>query len=215
MTGDTNGDGLITISDYTLTRYDILGLKALPGAYKLAGDANGDGVVSISDYTLIRYDILGLKTISEIIIKVPDLPEVSDPRIRLMLDIAIGQINDPYVGGEEGPDMFDCSGLAYFCLKGSGYGGTLWRATADTYSRWSSWQYVDKSALQPGDLMFFFSDATNDGDHIGHVAIYLGNGYLIHASSSNGRVVISQMRGWYLTMLRPRAQGVLLTGGMD
>jgi hypothetical protein len=201
VTGDTNGDGLISISDYTLTRYQILALQPLEGAYCLAGDVNGDGSVSISDYTLIRYDILGLKPISESPVWIPDLPEVSDARIRLMIQIALAQLNDPYVRGEEGPDAFDCSGLAYYCIRQSGYTGTLWRSTANSYSRWSSWQYVDKNALQPGDLMFFFSDDPNDGDHIGHVGIYLGNNYLVHASSSNSRVVISQMKGWYWTML--------------
>ena len=201
VTGDVDGDGLITVADYTLTRYDILALRTLTGAYKAGGDADGDGNVTVADYTLIRYDILGLKQISESPASTPEFPEVSDPRIRLMIEIALAQLNDPYVWGAEGPDAFDCSGLAYYSIKQSGYSGTLWRSTADTYSRWNSWQYVDKNELQPGDLMFFFSDDPNDGDHIGHVAIYLGNNYLVHASSSNGRVVISQMRGWYWEML--------------
>ena len=62
--GDVNGDGNVSISDYTLVRYEILDLKPLTGAYLAAGDVNGDGNVSISDYTLIRYDILGLKNIT-------------------------------------------------------------------------------------------------------------------------------------------------------
>ena len=201
VNGDANGDGCITISDYTLARLDILQLKLLEGMYRTAADLNEDGSITISDYTLIRLDILNIKPINDTTPPLPDLPEVSDPRIRSMIQIALAQLNDPYVGGEEGPDAFDCSGLAYYCIKESGYTGTLWRATANTYSRWSSWQYVDKNELQPGDLMFFFSDDPDDGDHIGHVAIYLGNNYLVHASSSNCRVVISQMRGWYWTML--------------
>ena len=62
--GDVNGDGGITISDYTLARLDILGLKALEGVFRTAADVNGDGAVSISDYTLMRLDILGIKSIS-------------------------------------------------------------------------------------------------------------------------------------------------------
>lgn len=61
--GDANGDGSITISDYTLARLDILGLKALAGAQRDGADVNRDGKVSISDYTLMRLDILGLKSI--------------------------------------------------------------------------------------------------------------------------------------------------------
>lgn len=61
--GDASGDGYISITDYTLARLDILGLKALAGEFKEASDVNGDGVISITDYTLIRLDILGLKKI--------------------------------------------------------------------------------------------------------------------------------------------------------
>jgi len=61
--GDVNGDGKVSISDYTLIRYDILGLKSLPSEYSSAGDVNGDGKITISDYTLVRYHILGLKSL--------------------------------------------------------------------------------------------------------------------------------------------------------
>lgn len=61
--GDANGDGGISITDYTLTRLDILGLKSLGQTAASAADINGDGVVSITDYTLIRLDILELKKI--------------------------------------------------------------------------------------------------------------------------------------------------------
>ncbi len=202
VNGDVNGDGLISISDYTLTRYDILSLKALNGAYKIAGDVNNDSKVSISDYTLMRYDILGLKSINPSAPTLPaDLPEVSNPKIRAFLDMALAQLGDPYVWGAEGPDSFDCSGFVYYCLKQSGYTGSLWRTTANSYSKWSNWAKVDKNQLQPGDLMFYFSDNPSDGDHIGHIGIYLGNGYHVHASSDYGYIVICRVEGWYERML--------------
>lgn len=61
--GDTDSNAKISITDYTLTRLDILGLKSLKDEYKEAADINGDGKISITDYTLIRLDILGLKSI--------------------------------------------------------------------------------------------------------------------------------------------------------
>lgn len=63
VAGDCNGDGKISITDYTLVRLDILDLKSLESADKEAADINGDGEISISDYTLIRLDILNLKPI--------------------------------------------------------------------------------------------------------------------------------------------------------
>jgi hypothetical protein len=61
--GDVDGDGKISVTDYTQMRYDILNLRPLTGMYKFAGDVNYDGKVAITDYTMIRYDILGLKNI--------------------------------------------------------------------------------------------------------------------------------------------------------
>lgn len=62
--GDPSGDGAISISDYTLARLDILGLKVLLNEYRAAADVDSNGSVSISDYTLIRLHILGLKRIT-------------------------------------------------------------------------------------------------------------------------------------------------------
>ena len=127
------------------------------------------------------------------------LPEVADPNIRAFLDVALAQLGKPYVWGAEGPDSFDCSGFVYYCLEQAGY--DLDRATADTYSRNRKWEYVDKKDLQPGDLMFYYSDDKSDGDHVGHIGIYLGNGYHIHASSDYGCIIICGVQGWYKSAL--------------
>ena len=42
--------------------------------------------------------------------------------------------------------------------------------------------------------MFYFDD---DMATIGHVGVYLGNGYHIHASSDYGCVIICRVEGWY------------------
>lgn len=61
--GDANGDGNVSIMDYSLIRLHILGLKPLSDAYKPVADVDNNGNVSISDYTLVRLQILGLKSI--------------------------------------------------------------------------------------------------------------------------------------------------------
>jgi len=192
VTGDGNGDGDVSVSDYTVTRLDILGLKALTDVYRTACDMNEDGKISIADYTTIRLDILGIKPGSG-----PDLPEVSDPRIRAFLDIALKQQGKPYVWSTEGPDTFDCSGYVWYCLRQVGY--SIGRRTANSYSKNEDWPYVPRDQLKPGDLMFYHSD-TRPGI-IGHIGIYLGNGYHIHASSDYERVIICRIDGWYDKML--------------
>jgi len=196
ISGDVDGSGDVTIMDYTAERQHILGLKKLEGAYERAADVDGDGTVNILDYTAMRWHILSLKKIPTTL---PNLPEVSDPRIRMFLDIALAQQGKPYIWGDEGELGFDCSGLIYYSLTQTGY--RVGRSTADTYSRREDWLYVEKDELQPGDLMFYKSDDPDDGDHIGHIGIYLGNGYHIHASSSYGYVVICRVEGWYDEML--------------
>lgn len=194
VSGDGDGNGAVTISDYTLTRLDILGINSLNGLYKQACDVNGDGMITITDYTLIRLDILGIKPISD---NTPALPAITDSRIKAFIDVALSQRGKPYVWGDEGPDSFDCSGYVYYCLNNSGYSVT--RTTADKYSKYTLWQYVPKDQLQPGDLMFFNSD--DEPGVIGHVGIYLGNGYLIHASSDYGCIIICPLGGWYTDAL--------------
>ena len=200
VSGDVNGDGSITVSDYTSVRLHLLELKALEGSALQAADANEDGQVTIGDYVAIRVHIAG---IDAIINGPPDVSRIPDARIRKFLELALAQLGKPYVWGDEGPNSFDCSGFVYYCLKNTGgySGGKLWRATADTYSRWSAWPYVHRYKLEPGDLMFYFSDNPNDGDRIGHTGIYLGNNYHVHASSDYGRIVISRIEGWYDQML--------------
>lgn len=193
VAGDSNGDGMVTVSDYTLARLDILGLKSLTDVYRIASDVNGDGKISIADYTMIRIEILGIKSPGS----GPDLPAVSDSRIRSFLDVALQQQGKPYVWSAEGPDSFDCSGYVWYCLRQIGY--KVGRTTANSYSLKSDWPYVPRDQLQPGDLMFYHSDSKPG--IIGHIGIYLGNGYHIHASSDNNRVIISRIEGWYDRML--------------
>ena len=188
--GDVNGDGDLELKDYMLVRMYILHMTDITGAYILAADVDNDGEIALSDYMTIRLDILGESPTF-------DLPEVANPKIREFLDMALAQQGKPYVWSEEGPDSFDCSGYVYYCLNQVGY--SVYRATANTYSKWSDWQYVDRDDLEPGDLMFYWSDSIPD--RIGHIGIYLGNGYHIHASSSYGCVIICRIDGWYDEML--------------
>ncbi len=58
MLGDVNGDGQVSITDYTLIREHYLGQIPLTGANLVRGDINRDGVVDETDYDLLRDYIL-------------------------------------------------------------------------------------------------------------------------------------------------------------
>ncbi|MBR4852122.1 MAG: dockerin type I repeat-containing protein, partial [Clostridia bacterium] len=59
VTGDTNGDGNISVTDMISVKAHILKKSTLTGAYAKAGDTNGDGGISITDFIQIKAHILG------------------------------------------------------------------------------------------------------------------------------------------------------------
>jgi len=85
------------------------------------------------------------------------------------LQAAITREGDPYVWGAAGPGEFDCSGLVVWAYAQEGIALPHY-----TGSLWNSGMHVARSDLEPGDLVFFFSD-------ISHVGIYLGDGMMIDA----------------------------------
>ena len=59
VTGDTNGDGNITISDMLAIKAHVLGKTELSGAYAVAADTNGDGAITITDFLQLKAQLLG------------------------------------------------------------------------------------------------------------------------------------------------------------
>jgi cell wall-associated NlpC family hydrolase len=110
-----------------------------------------------------------------------------------LIAAAKAQLGKPYVWSEEGPDSFDCSGLVYYALRLCGENVSRYNAIG--FSQVSSWKAIDSlDDCKKGDLLFYKSD-TNPA--VNHTGIYLGNGQFIHASSSLGKVVISETTGYY------------------
>ena len=83
---------------------------------------------------------------------------------------AESQIGVPYVWGGETPGHgFDCSGLVQWAWAKAGF--TIPRTTESQYP---AMRHVPLTALQPGDLLFYYN---LDGDHlIDHVVMYAGSG---------------------------------------
>ena len=59
VTGDTNGDGAISITDMIAVKAHILGKSNLTGVYADAANTNGDSGISITDFIQIKAKILG------------------------------------------------------------------------------------------------------------------------------------------------------------
>lgn len=93
-----------------------------------------------------------------------------------VLAFARAQLGKPYVWGATGPSSYDCSGLTQDAYKAAGI--SLPRTTWDQVKVGQS---IPRSQLQPGDLVFFFSD-------ISHVGIYVGNNTVLHAPHPGAEV---------------------------
>jgi peptidoglycan DL-endopeptidase CwlO len=84
-------------------------------------------------------------------------------------------------GGNTPAEGFDCSGFTKFVF--AKYGIALPRTSREQV-RAGTAVARDFGALRPGDIMLF----AEPGEAISHVAIYAGNGRILHASSSVGGV---------------------------
>jgi cell wall-associated NlpC family hydrolase len=88
---------------------------------------------------------------------------------------ALGVLGSPYVWGAEGPDTFDCSGLVQWAYLQAGL--VLPRLASDQYRAGTPVPY---DQMQPGDLIVYAYDV-NDESTIHHIAMYVGNGQMVHA----------------------------------
>lgn len=63
VTGDTNGDGKLTVTDYVQLQAHLLQKTLLQGAAAKAADTSGDGKISVTDYVQMQAHILGKSTV--------------------------------------------------------------------------------------------------------------------------------------------------------
>ena len=92
-----------------------------------------------------------------------------------------------YVYGGSSPSTgFDCSGFTSYVFKL--HGVSLSRTAAGQYSNGTA---VQKSNLQPGDLLMFGKSGIN------HVGIYLGGGMMIHAANPSRGVTTDTINSGY------------------
>jgi cell wall-associated NlpC family hydrolase len=86
------------------------------------------------------------------------------------ISFACAQIGKPYVWGADGPGSYDCSGLT---MRAWAQAGVYLPHNAAAQRR--AVPSVSRSNLRPGDLVFYYGD-------LHHVAMYAGNGWIVHAS---------------------------------
>ncbi|QKJ30640.1 C40 family peptidase [Mucilaginibacter mali] len=108
-----------------------------------------------------------------------DKSEIQNGRLYAFIDQWMGV---PYKFGGQDKDGVDCSGLTQL-LEQEVYNVNIPRTTAKQVTSIKR-KYEDE--LQEGDLVFF----DFDGKQFSHVGVYLQNGYVVHASSKRGVIVV-------------------------
>lgn len=109
-----------------------------------------------------------------------------------IVNTALKYVGYPYVhGGNSLTRGTDCSGFTKLIYKQFGY--NLARTPGGQIP---NGKCISRSQLQPGDLVFYMNSA---GTRVGHVAMYIGNNKIVHASNPRDGIKISNMnyRSYY------------------
>jgi cell wall-associated NlpC family hydrolase len=112
-----------------------------------------------------------------------DVPATS-PGAATAVRAALSQLGVPYRFAAASPGVaFDCSGLTMWAWGQAGVSLPHFAA-----AQYAMLPHVPRDELQPGDLVFFYSD-------VSHVGIYIGNGQFVHAPRTGDVVKISPLVG--------------------
>jgi cell wall-associated NlpC family hydrolase len=161
---------------------------------------------------LLQLDPAGIEAVREVAttFAVPPL----DPLQRTILTRALKLVGSPYVwagtseksqtiAGRLLPGGFDCSGLVWRVYKLQPVAGApglarvlQGRTTYAMSGEVPASRRIARDALGPADIVFFGARGTKSKpNEVGHMGIYLGNGWMVHSSGFG--TTLTPMAGWY------------------
>jgi cell wall-associated NlpC family hydrolase len=105
-------------------------------------------------------------------VSVPGCPKITTKTTAegVAVKTACQQVNKPYVFNTAGPSTFDCSGLTLYAWKAAGRS-----LPHNSKAQFNATTRISRASLRPGDLVFYYSG-------ISHVGLYVGKGWMVHAS---------------------------------
>ena len=153
----------------------ISGTRSSSGASSASVTKSGAAVTNAGTSILSRGNVIeaGTSIVKSISSSLPVIATTASRQA--LIQYAKQFLGNPYVyGGTSLTDGADCSGFVQQIFKH--FGITTGRSSRDQYANAQS---ISFEQLQPGDLVFYAS-----GDYINHVAIYAGDGVIIHAANA-------------------------------
>lgn len=155
-------------------------VEQLDGWARVVVDST-EGYVS-TDYIDITQELTTARTLAQLIYGM----DVSELRIE-MAEYAQQFVGCPYVyGGNSLTNGTDCSGFTHLIY--AHFGISIPRTASTQYRFFTK---ISASELKPGDLVFY--PEPYDPNDIGHVAMYIGNGQVVHASNARTGIKYSRM----------------------
>ena len=125
------------------------------------------------------------ETVVEQTTEVPSVANTSNEELRKeIVNYAMQYVGNKYVsGGSSLASGTDCSGFTCFIYADFGY--SISRTPKGQYS--GAGRSIDYSEIQPGDIICYSS---NGGKSCTHVALYIGDGQIVHAANSRKGVIV-------------------------
>ena len=168
--------GMLAVSPGTIVDGVILAGRVIDAGSRASGSSRGSGSSTV---------------------RIPRSPSASAAAARV-LNTADQYVGVRYVWGGSTPKGFDCSGFTKYVFAKNGV--SLPR-TSREQARVGDGVPLDFGEMRAGDLLLF----AEPGEAISHVAIYVGSGRIIHASSAMGGVNYLDLDGsrgaWYVQNL--------------
>ena len=161
-------------------RYHVI--QKLDGWVQIELDSAGEGEEIDGAYISIADGNAEVRYTLEEAIRFSPLDEAAGLRSRIA-NYALQFVGNPYVwGGTSLTNGADCSGFVQSVMRN--FGISLPR-TSRAQSQVG--EAINSSEMQPGDLIFY----ANSSGTVNHVAMYIGNGQVVHASSARTGIRIS------------------------